>query len=299
MNAAIVDVTTDRSTGIGASDAPAVLGLSPWRTPLEVFLEKTGRAAPQAESLPMRIGKALEPVVLEAFSERTGLTVARRQERIRCPRFPWRWATVDAVTGDALVEAKTSGEFSEWGDEGTDQIPRHYIVQVQHALACTGLALAYVPVLIAGRDFRLYEVARDESIIEAITCAERDFWARIERNDPPPLTSANDVRIRWPVDNGASVVASDEDLIRIESLRRLKADGKALQSDIEELELALKERLGEAASLIESDGTVLATWRASKAPVRLDTKALQAAHPELCLKFSKVGAPVRRFLLKE
>lgn len=299
MNAAIVDVTTDRNTGIGASDAPAVLGLSPWRTPLEVFLEKTGRAAPQAESLPMRIGKALEPVVLEAFSERTGLTVARRQERIYCPRFPWRWATVDAIAGDALVEAKTSGEFAEWGDEGTDQIPRHYIVQVQHALACTGLKLAYVPVLIAGREFRVYEIARDESIIEVVTEWEREFWARIERNDPPPLTNANDVRIRWPEDNGRIVVANEEDLLRVDGLRKLKADRDALEANIEELELGLKERIAEASSLVDSYGRALITWKASKAPMRLDTQALKAAHPELYQQFCKTGAPVRRFLLKE
>lgn len=288
----------DRAQGIGASDAPAVLGLSPWRTPLEVFLEKTGRASPQEESLPMRIGKALEPVVLEAFTERTGLVVERLQERIRCPRFPWRWATVDAIAGSALIEAKTSGEFAEWGDEGTDQVPRHYIVQVQHALACTGLALAYVPVLIAGRDFRVYEVARDERIIEVVTEREREFWARIERNEPPPLSSANDVRLRWPSDNGSSVMASEEDELRIESLRKLKADHASLEHDIENLELGLKERLGEASALTDSTGAVLCTWKAGKPPMRFDTEAFKLAHADLYQLFRKAGAPVRRFLLK-
>ena len=71
--------TADRRAGLGASDAPAALGLSPWKTPLELFLEKTGRAAPVEEKLSMRIGRALEPVVLRAFVDETGLAVTRQQ----------------------------------------------------------------------------------------------------------------------------------------------------------------------------------------------------------------------------
>jgi len=292
--------TADRRAGLGASDAPAALGLSPWKTPLELFLEKTGRAAPVEENLSMRIGRALEPVVLAAFTEQTGLAVTRQQERITCPRFPWRWATVDGIASDgALVEAKTATDPAEWGEPGTDQIPRHYIVQVQHALACTGLALAYVPVLIAARDFRIYEVRRDEAIIEAITEREIEFWSRVERDDPPPLTSPDDVKMRWPVDNGSSVLAEPEDVETIARLRELKSSSKALNAQIEQLETRIKARMGEAAQLVDADGRVLVTWKASKPALRFDTEAFKLAHPDLYAAFRKPGAPSRRFLLKE
>lgn len=289
----------ERRQGIGASDAPAVLGLSPWRTPLEVFLEKTGRAGPQEESLPMRVGRALEPVVLQAFAEETGLSVTRQQERIIDPALPWRWATVDAIADGALVEAKTAGDRGEWGEPGTDQIPRHYIVQVQHALACTGFKLAYVPVLLSGRDFRVYEVRRDEAIISAITEREVEFWSRIERDDPPPLSSADDVRLRWPVDNGASVLATPEDLEDVAALRTLKDVVRGHESELKTLETKLKTRLGEAAQLIDDDGRVLVTWRSSKPVMRFDADAFKVVHPELYSEFRKAGAPARRFLLKE
>lgn len=289
----------ERRQGIGASDAPAALGLSPWRTPLEVFLEKTGRAGPQEESLPMRVGRALEPVVLQAFAEETGLSVTRQQERIIDPALPWRWATVDAIADGALVEAKTAGDRGEWGEPGTDQIPRHYIVQVQHALACTGFKLAYVPVLLSGRDFRVYEVRRDEAIISAITEREVEFWSRIERDDPPPLSSADDVRLRWPVDNGASVLATPEDLEDVAALRTLKDVVRGHESELKTLETKLKTRLGEAAQLIDDDGRVLVTWRSSKPVMRFDADAFKVVHPELYSEFRKAGAPARRFLLKE
>jgi putative phage-type endonuclease len=295
-----VEHSSNRNIGLGASDAPAVLGLSPWRTPLEVFLEKTGRAAPQNENLAMRIGRALEPVVLSVFSEETGLSVTRQQERIRCPRYAWRWATVDAIASDgALVEAKTASCAAEWGEPDTDQIPRHYIVQVQHALACTGLTLAYVPVLIAARDFRIYRVERDESIIEAITEREAEFWSRIERDDPPPPTSPVDVRLRWPSDNGASVIAEPADVETITRLRELMRELKSLEKEVEQLEYRIKLRMGEASQLVDADGRVLVTWKAIKPVLRFDTEAFKLAHPELYAAFRKPGAVSRRFLLKE
>ena len=99
----------DRGSGLGASDAPAVLGISPWVTPLQLFEEKTGRGVEQDENLAMAVGTALEPVVLREFTKRTGLEVSNFQERVIDPRLPWRWATLDACASDgALVEAKTA-----------------------------------------------------------------------------------------------------------------------------------------------------------------------------------------------
>jgi len=289
-----------RRSGLGASDAPAALGLSPWKTQLELFLEKTGRAQPSEPTFQMRVGTALEPVVLNAFTDRTGLAISRQQERVYCPRYAWRWATVDAIASDgALVEAKTASDPSDWGEEGTDQIPAHYIVQVQHALACTGLTLAYVPVLIRAQDFRVYEVRRDEAIIDALTEREREFWQRVERDDPPPLTSASDLKLRWPVDNGAVCLASDAILAQCAQLRAAKAARAAIEEQIEALEIEIKNHMGEAAQLIGPDGECLATWKASKPAQRFDAEAFRLAHPDLYAAFRKAGAPVRRFLLKD
>ena len=194
----------DRRLGIGASEAPVILGLSPWRTRLDLWLEKTGHGEPQAETLPMRVGTALEPVVLRAFEDERGVAVTDRQRRFVDPRLPWRWATVDGIAGSALVEAKTTGSADGWGEPGTDQVPPHYVAQVQHAMACAELEIAYIPVLIAARDFRVYEVRRDDTIIAAITDAEAEFWSRVQSGEAPPLQAPTDARIRWPQDSGAT-----------------------------------------------------------------------------------------------
>ena len=123
----------DRNKGIGASDAPVIAGLSPWRTPVDLWLEKLGRGVPQEVSLPMRAGTALEGLIIDAFCEQTGMTVLDRQTRFVDPAWPVRWATVDGITTDgAMVEAEMTQDDEGWGEPGTDQIPAHYIAQVQH-----------------------------------------------------------------------------------------------------------------------------------------------------------------------
>lgn len=288
-----------RNEGLGASDAPVALGLSPWRSPLELFLEKTGHSDGQEETLPMRVGKALEPVVLAQFTAKTGLLVTQTQRQVFDPRLSWRWATVDGVASDgALVEAKTSSDDREWGEEGTDQIPLHYVVQVQHALACGDFALAWVPVLFDARDFRLYKVERDEDLIAEITRRETEFWQRVLDNDPPPAITVSDLRLRYAKDTGATAIADEACLERVTMLRAQAAALKEAEAKHETLKAEVMAFMGEAAVLTAPDGTLLATWKTSKGRTWLDGAALKNAWPDLHAKFTREGKPSRPFLLK-
>jgi putative phage-type endonuclease len=276
-----------------------VLGLSPWRSPLELFLEKTGHGSAQVETLPMRVGKALEPVVLDQFSERTGLGVTQQQQQFIDPLFAWRWATVDGIASDGnLVEAKTTGSDRDWGAEGSDQIPLHYVVQVQHALAVTGFELAWVPVLFEARDFRIYQVKRDAELIAAITERETAFWQRVLDNNPPDAITVADLRLRYAKDIGTSVIADEACIGRVTTLRDMQTALKDAETQAEQVKAELMAYMGEAATLVSPDGQVVATWKTSKGREYLDGKALKNDWPELYQKFLKEAAPSRPFRLK-
>lgn len=296
MNA-IVELQ-DRRSGIGASEAPVILGLSPWRTRLELWMEKTGHGSPQVESMPMRIGKALEPVVLQAFTDETGLRVTDQQRLIRDASNPWRWATVDGLTDGALVEAKTASSTDQWGEAGTDQIPPYYVAQVQHALACTGLVLAYVPVLFAAREFRIFEVRRDDEIIAVLTEAERRFWSSVQSGEAPPLQSPEEARIRWPQDTGATAVATPDIYETLHELTRVKIEAEVATEHAESLKAQVQAFMQDAATLVAPDGHVLATWKTAKPAMRLDGDRLKADQPELWAKYRSPGCASRRFLIK-
>lgn len=289
-------MTHDRKLGLGASDAAPACGLSKWKTPLQLYNEKLSLAEGTSDNLPMQIGRALEPVVLQKFADERGLTLSRMQERIVDPTFNWRWVTVDAIAEDgALVEAKTSGYGTGFTEE---EIPLEYALQIQHGLAVTGLEIAYLPVLIAGRDFRIYDIQRDEELIDLLTDNELRFWQRVQEKNPPAPTSLSEVNATWRVSNPEvpGVIADDSGLQSVESLRRLKGELKELELAIENREASIKLRLGEAERFITADGRVLATWT-SQTSKRLDQTALKTGKPDVFTEYLR-DVPSRVFRLK-
>lgn len=300
-NAAVIDRDAwlaERRKGLGASDAAPACGLSKWRTPLELWREKTGESPPSEETMPMRIGKALEPVVLQAFCDERGVKLQDQQRVFRDAALPWRWATVDAITTDgALVEAKTAGSALGWGDDA-DQVPMDYVLQAQHALAVTGLEIAFIPVLIAGRNFRVYELARDPELIDLLTEREVEFWRGVEARTPPDPVTLAEMSLRWPRNTGAAVHASAEVAADCQMLSAIKAQLKQLDAQADETEARIKAAMKDAAALAGPDGEVIATWKSAKGSTSFDTDAFKAAHPGLWQQFQKQTAGSRRFLLK-
>ena len=288
----------DRNQGIGASEAAIVVGLSPWKTPLELWRDKRGLSERGKPTIPQRAGNALEPIVIEELEERIGKPVTNRQDQFFDKELPWRWATIDGLAGNALVEAKTASSTDGWGDEGTDQIPQQYIVQVQHAFACTGTEFAYVPVLFGTREFRVYEVQRNDDIIKAVTQHEKEFWRRVQENDPPAISDSRDIKIRWPVDTGASVVADSATMSAYAELASHKVTLKDLEKMVEDHEDSIKTFMQDASQLVGLDGKVLVTWKKSKDGTKFDIDAFKAAHPELWSQYQKPTVGTRRFLVK-
>lgn len=175
-----------RKTGLGASDAAPVAGISPFRSALEVYLEKTGQLPAQLETPAMRWGLKLEETIAAAYTEETGLSL-EPGEFTRHADYQWMIATPDRIGPDRLVELKTANAFAagEWGDPGTDQIPEHYLLQVQHQMEVYECGRADVAVLIGGSDFRIYTVARNDALIRRLVEIEAEFWDRVLSNRPP------------------------------------------------------------------------------------------------------------------
>ena len=286
---------SDRSSGLGASDAAPACGLSKWKTPLQLYREKIGEADKFVETFPMSIGKALESVILQQFSTERGLTLTGMQQQVIDAENPWRWVTLDALVPDlnALVEAKASG----WGTGFTDSgIPMEYALQVQHALACTNLRLAFVPVLIAGRDFRIYEVHRDDEMIDDLTKLERAFWDRVQARNPPEPSTLAEVNSVYKVSESEKVSATEQIALALKLVKDGRAKIKETEEFTEELESQIKLALKGADTLVDIQGNVLATWK-SQTSNRLDQKALQEAMPEIAKQFTR-ASPSRVFRIK-
>ncbi len=184
---------TSRLTGVGSSDAAIVAGMSPWKSAYELWHEKTGGMIQEdiSGNAPVIWGNRFERPIGEHFAEVTGKQVAAGGVKIVHPAhaFMFTHLDFDIPDEDEYVECKAVNQFakSEWGEPGTDDIPAHYLCQVQHTLACIGKSVGWVAVLIGGNEFRIYRVERNEDFIDALIPIEAAFWRSVETRIPPIL----------------------------------------------------------------------------------------------------------------
>ncbi|WP_298236526.1 YqaJ viral recombinase family protein [uncultured Azohydromonas sp.] len=288
-----------RRTGVGASECAAALGLSPYQTRFELYQVKRGEAPEPEDNLAMRFGLAAEPFILSEFQRAHPddlLVVA--PDTMRRGRL---FAHLDAwVPGRFTVQAKTARTRNGWGESGSSDIPQHYLLQVQQELLLSGEAVSFVPVLFGGADYDEFVVEADRELQELIEDGIADFWALVERGEPPEPVTLDDMLERFGRASRAEQVMADAEVLR--AARELHAI-KAQREQLDATEAALKARLmgalGEADTLVDATGQTLATWKATKPARRFDAAAFEAAHPALYREFLRTGEPGRQFRLKD
>jgi len=243
-----------RKKHIGSSDTSAILGLNPWKTAYDVWLEKTGQLEEGKGFIGNEstdIGSMIENGLLDWAAEQTGLKILKNQYRVH-------GGGILSATHDALAinkawgyEAKTAGIVrgfaikDQWGEEGSDQIPEYYIIQCQHQMAVSDLELVHVPALIGGRGRVPYVIQRNEELIRYILEKCQEFWevsviGGIEPAGLPNLDIAK-IRIRTP---GKTISLSDATIVS--KWREAKDKEKAAKAAVEESERELYAAIGDA-----------------------------------------------------
>lgn len=182
-----------RSSTIGGSDAAAILGMNPWKSPYALFLEKTNKIIPEdiSEKEAVRLGTDLEEYVAKRFAEATGKKVRRENYTIFRDDMPFAHANYDRlIVGErAGLECKTTNAL-QLSKFKNGEFPANYYCQCVHYLMVSGLDRWYLAVLVLGIDFKVFCIERDEDEIEALRKAETDFWEMVQTDTPPELDGA-------------------------------------------------------------------------------------------------------------
>ena len=298
-----------RKGGIGSSDAAAAVGLNPYKSQLELWMEKTGqdeqlpKVDPQDESSPLYWGTLLEPIVAAHYTRRTGNKVRRVNAVLQHPSEPWMLANLDReVMGTPevqILECKTAGINGArlW----KDGVPEYVQLQVMHQLAVTGAQAADVAVLIGGQDLQVHRIERDEALIANLMALERQFWGHVQRCEPPPADGSDsaDVALRalYPRDSGQTLDLSQDfemsaafsDLLAV---RQVIATHNALEAQLKQ---RIQQRMGEASQALFEGGDV--SWKRSKDSLVLDTVRLLKEQPQLLEQYALARPGSRRFLV--
>ena len=181
-----------RKNKIGASDAPIIIGTSPWKTPYQLWEEKLGLRPQPSMNYAMRRGHELEPIARQSYNDYTGNYV--EPEVVFHSKYDWMMASLDGISLDRTiaVEIKCPGEKDhQVACDG--KIPEKYYAQLQHQLAVLSLNLLHYFSYRNG-DFKLIEVERDAEFIEKLYSEEGTFWKKMQDFDPPALSDKDYVQ---------------------------------------------------------------------------------------------------------
>ena len=181
-----------RQNFIGSSDVAAIVGLDKFKSAYDVWLKKTGKVVRKDISEPAEAGLVFEEALLRYTEKQLGKI--KRNQRRAVPGTIIR-TNIDAIvveSGDP-IEAKTAGLYGplteEWGDSGTDQVPDRVICQAQIHIKATDKEVCHVSTFLGGRGFGLYQILRNDQLINALIEAAAEFWDKYILTDTPPEDS--------------------------------------------------------------------------------------------------------------
>lgn len=319
---------SERRKGVGGSDIAALMGINPWKTPLDVWRDKTGRHEENRdpESLErMHWGSVLEDIVAKEYAARTGRKVQRINSILQCAMTPIAQANIDRAIvangsrarwngekllgSDRLLECKTAHALAqngeEWGEPGTDQVPAQYHLQCQWYMGICQVYRCDLAVLFGGQRFSIYNLTFDPELFVMLIETAVEWWvAHVIRDEPPLPQSEIEARQRWARHQDGKQIEVDSDIAEaINDLIVIKAEIKSLQ----DTEKSLKDMIFPAledAETIFYQGRKLATYKANKDSTKTDWKSLAEylgpADDSLIGQYSRTTPGARTFrIMKE
>lgn len=255
-----------RRDGIGGSDTLAVLGLDPWKTRMEVYLDKTGDSRAEREQTDgMAWGNCVEGPIAEWFAAKTGIKV-RRCGLMQHENRPWQRVSVDRLTADGgVLEIKNTNYHrrGEWEDDEGEIVADGAEAQAQHAMAVTGLPHAWFAAQVGGQPPVIRRIDRDEAFIANLTAVEAEFWALVEARTPPALegrASADLIARMYPeAMSGATAELSADDVDLLREYRKELANESAAKRRKDEIKAVITAAMGDAEIAVH-DGEPVARW---------------------------------------
>ena len=272
-----------RKNYIGGSDAGAVVGLNPYKSAYALWAEKTGKVPEFEGNLITEVGSYLEEFVATLFERETGKKVRRKNRMMVNEDYPWACADVDrTVVGEnSIVEIKTTNSFPAMRKFKNGEYPESWYCQMTHYLAVGGYDKAYLAVLIGCREFKIFELERDESEIAALMSEEEKFWKLVETNTPPvadgAASTSETISTLYPDSNDetVSLVAYENDL---RQYMALTAQIKELETLKDEMANRVKAFMGESGKGETSSYKV--SWTSSERKT-FDAKKFAADHKDM------------------
>ena len=281
---------------IGASDAGAVLGFNPYRSAVDVYLDKIGQSDNLDDNLSMLIGREMEPTIKKLFEDYENVKV-RNDNKIRLDdQYEFLGTNLDGVVvGETVpVEYKTAAVW--------DEIPDYYFCQIQHQMMVTGAEDCYLAVLVLGRNkqFIVEKVKRVDNFVDGMKGRLVSFWNdNVLKQIPPQPESLKDAKKLYISTDPDSIVDANEEVfseyLKLNALNKQKSE---VEHDIsltkKNIMIFMQDK-----EVVERGGIPIVTWKKSRSIRRFDRKRFSLEQPDTYKQYTTTKEGNRRFLLKD
>lgn len=292
-----------RFLGIGGSDAAVVLGISPFKSRIQLWNEKVSKKIDieSGEALILQIGTALEPIIANKYAKTTGRKLEVRPRRIH-PEYPFIIGNIDReIVGDergpGILEIKTKGAWIDWHSE---DIPPYYMAQIQHYLSVYGYGWASFAVLDLGtRKITHTDVERDDKLIANIISEEKKFWKLVETGVPPEVDNSkacgNFLKEHFNQSEDITIdLIGNEDATKWAMIfKDIKNQKKLLKGQEDECKNHLMSIVGSAEKALGDNFKI--SWKAPQDKNVFNLEKFRIDHPKLVKQYLTPEPQSRRF----
>lgn len=258
------DWLKERQKGIGGSDISVILGINIYKTPYELWLEKTGRSAPIVENKFMRAGKLIEPVIVEMFRLATDFEILEPSKENILYHHPDHSFILG--TPDRFYQSKDQMGILECKNTRTvtilDNLPKSWFCQIQWYMGLTGIHRGYLAWLVQGYDFFCHEIEFLPNFWDYLVSEAIIFWNYVLENQPPPLQTQDNLDQIFPKEIiGKSVIAQESTIELYQRLLEIRAQSKIINLEETKIIKTLKLMMKDSEILKDDHGKILITWQ--------------------------------------
>jgi putative phage-type endonuclease len=294
-----------RQSGIGGSEAAAIINKSKYSSPLKVYLDKTTPITdetPDIQSEAMRQGKDLEEYCASRFEELKGKKVRRVNAIVQHPKYDFIIGDLDRrVDGEnSILECKTTKPYTEAAKAYQDgKVPPEYAIQCYHYMLVTGADKCYLAALVLGMGFHVIEIDRDQEILDLLLEREIEFWEKYVKEGTPPEWDGSEaaseiLKERYPeVQKSSEIELKAITEADIKSYNELNGYIKDLEARREAIKQRILDEMAEAeVGVLNGEPVARRIWVSGRETI--DTKKLKAEKPEVFSAYAKQGAGYAR-----
>lgn len=288
----------NRTGFIGSSDIASILGLSRYKSPYQLWLEKTGNIPEIMQNLInekkefFERRKLAEPYILSVWKNKHKIEPLKVNNIFYDDEFQYMRSEIDFQFIDPKTGIERNGEIKsianysnmkEWGLDYSDDIPLEYMCQTQFGMGITKKESVLLVAMKGFDEYHEYIIHRDDELIKILRNEAKNFWELVQNNIAPERSSVDDFNY---LKNNDQYVEIEEDRIAlINAIKDCKSIIKSTEEELADYENMLKILIGvnEGAKI---NGKSVATWK-KQGRESIDSLRLKEEMPDIYEKYKK------------